>query len=58
MRSPGKWAGFFAKDGESFWYNVTRGEKPVVIQLRAEKQDRLILGVEEPEKLVDEINNL
>ena len=34
-----------------------RGPKPVVIQLKNAEFARLVWGVEEPEKLVDQINN-
>lgn len=55
---PGYWAGTFKKDGEKTFFNVSRKEKPVVIQLKNEEYIRLVLGVEEPEDLVDKINNL
>ncbi|GKS82248.1 hypothetical protein LPAF129_19340 [Ligilactobacillus pabuli] len=54
---PGYWAGVFTKNGEKTFYNIKRGAKPVVIQLKNAEFARLVLGVEEPEKLVDQINN-
>ena len=54
---PGYWAGVFTKNGEKTFYNIKRGAKPVVIQLKNTELARLVLGVEEPEKLVDQINN-
>ncbi|BDR55272.1 hypothetical protein KIMH_13830 [Bombiscardovia apis] len=54
----GKWAGTFVQDDEKSFWNVTRPERPVVIQLVGERYARLILGVEHPRELVDHINAL
>ena len=54
---PGYWAGSFTKAGEKSFFNVKRGSKPVVIQLKSEEFTRLVLGVEDPEDVVDWINN-
>lgn len=54
---PGYWAGSFKKDGEESFFNIKRENKPVVIQLKNEKYTRLILGVNNPEGVVDLINN-
>lgn len=54
---PGYWAGTFTKNGEKTFYNIKRSHKPVVIQLQHEYYTRLILGVENPNQLVDTINN-
>ncbi|WP_369385437.1 hypothetical protein [Holzapfeliella floricola] len=40
------------------FFNVSRKDKPVVIQLKDEAYTRLVLGVENPEKLVDKLNNI
>lgn len=49
--------GTFTHEGIKSFYNIKIGEIPVVIQLENEKYTRLILGVEHPQKVVDEINN-
>lgn len=54
---PGYWAGSFKKSGEESFFNIKRGNKPVVIQLKNEKYTRLVLGVDNPENIVDLINN-
>ncbi|MDV7757437.1 hypothetical protein [Liquorilactobacillus mali] len=54
---PGYWSGSFKKIGEESFFNIKRGNKPVVIQLKNEKYTRLILGVDNPENVVDLINN-
>lgn len=54
---PGYWAGSFKKDGEESFYNITREYTPVVVQLKNEKYTRLVLGVNDPEQIVDLINN-
>jgi hypothetical protein len=56
LHVPGKWAGTFILDGEKTFWNVARPECPVVIQLEGEQYDRLVLGVEHPHDLVDQIN--
>lgn len=55
---PGYWAGTFKHNGEKTFFNVSRKDKPVVIQLKDEAYTRLVLGVENPEKLVDKLNNI
>lgn len=54
---PEYWTGSFKKDGEESFFNIKRENKPVVIQLKNEKYTRLILGVNNPEDVVDLINN-
>jgi len=54
---PGYWAGNFTKASEKSFFNIKRGRKPVVIQLKNEEFTRLVLGVEDPEDAVDWINN-
>lgn len=49
--------GTFTHEGIKSFYNIKIGEIPVVIQLENEKYTRLILGVENPKKVVDDINN-
>ena len=54
---PGYWSGTFTKDGEKTFFNIKRGNKPVVIQLANEKFTRLVLVLNDPETTVDLINN-
>lgn len=56
LHVPGKWAGTYLEHGETTFWNVTRPESPIVIQLKDEHYDRLVLGVEHPRELVDRIN--
>ncbi|CAK8053909.1 PH domain-containing protein [Eupransor demetentiae] len=49
--------GTFEKDHEKSFFNVTTKEEPLVIQLKEEKFIRLVLGVEDPKALAEEINN-
>lgn len=62
FRSPGTvisgyyWAGSYIKNGEKTFFNIKRGNKPVVIQLANEKYTQLVLGVENPEEIVNSIN--
>ena len=56
LHVPGKWAGTFTEHGEKTFWNVTRPESPIVIQLKGEHYDRLVLGVEHPHELVNRIN--
>lgn len=49
-------AGTFYKDGDRQFVYWHRGETPVVIELTHEKYDRLIIGVDHPQALVDAIN--
>lgn len=51
------WVGDFTKDGEKSFFNIKKGNPPVVIQLKNEKYSRLILGVDNPEEIVKLINN-
>lgn len=59
IRSPGTiingyyWSGTYVKDGEKTFFNIKRGNKPVVIQLINEKYTRLVLGVDNPDKIVE-----
>ncbi|KRL05117.1 hypothetical protein [Liquorilactobacillus oeni] len=54
---PGYWSGTFTKNGEKTFFNIKRPNKPVVVQLKNESYSRLVLGVQNPSKLVDDINN-
>ena len=56
LHVPGKWAGTYIEHGEKTFWNVTRPESPIVIQLKGERYDRLVLGVEQPRDLVNQIN--
>lgn len=55
---PGYWAGTFRKDGEVTFFNIKKSSLPVVIQLRDETYNRLVIGVAEPREVVQAINNL
>ena len=54
---PNKWSGTWTLDGERNFWNVTRNETPVVIQLKNEHFSRLILGLDDATGWVDKINN-
>lgn len=54
---PGYWAGTFTKEKEKTFFNIKKGNKPVVINLEKERFTRLVLGVDQPENIVDLINN-
>ncbi|QII82113.1 hypothetical protein [Jeotgalibaca arthritidis] len=57
LEIPNKWSGTWTLNGEKIFWNVTRKETPVVIQLKNEKFSRLILGLDDAIEWVDEINN-
>lgn len=54
---PGYWAGTFRKAGEETLFNIKQTSTPVVIQLKASRYTRLVIGVAQPRELVDQINN-
>lgn len=49
-------AGTYYKSGDSQFAFITRGTHPVVIELKHEKWDRLVLGVDDPRQAAAEIN--
>lgn len=53
-----KWAGTFISKKEKIFWNVTRKEVPLVIELNNEKFKRLIVGVENAEEWVIKIDRL
>ncbi|MEX0380296.1 hypothetical protein AB3K25_07290 [Leuconostoc sp. MS02] len=55
---PGYWAGTFRKDGDITFFNIKQSSLPVVIQLKDEHYNRLVIGVSEPREVVQTINNL
>ncbi len=57
LHTPGKWAGTFTQHGEKIFWNVTSPEHPIVIQLNNEDYARLVIGVNNPREIVDQINN-
>lgn len=58
LSTPGKHAGTFKfEDGDTEFWNIQQPEQPLVIQLRNEKFDRLVLGVADPRGTADAINN-
>ena len=56
LHVPGKWSGTFTQHGEQSFWNVSRPEQPIVIQLKGERYSRLILGVKNPHELANLIN--
>ncbi len=64
IRSPGTavpglyYAGTFYNQQEKLFFNIKTSSTPVVIQLRNEEYDRIVIGVEDPRKLVKYLNNL
>lgn len=50
-------AGSYHLNHEKVFFNVKMSSNPVVIQLKNENFDRLIIGVNDPRKIVQEINN-
>ena len=48
--------GTFKQNGKKNFYDLGKKDFAVVIKLKNEKYDRLIIGVDEPEKIVDLIN--
>lgn len=64
IRSPGTavpglyYAGTFYNQQEKLFFNIRTSSMPVVIQLRNEEYDRIVIGVEDPRKLVEYLNNL
>lgn len=54
---PGKWAGTFTHEGEKSFWNVSTPDQTIVVQLASEHFDRLVLTVDEPRAIVDQINS-
>lgn len=54
---PGKWSGTFTHEGEKSFWNVSAPGETIVVQLVDEHFDRLILTVNEPRAIVDQINS-
>lgn len=48
-------AGTYYQDGQRNFWNVRRGQDTIVIDLKNEKYDRLILGVDDAQKVIDAI---
>ena len=48
--------GTFKQNGKKLFYDLGKKDFAVVIKLKNAKYDRLIIGVDEPEKIVDLIN--
>ena len=48
--------GTFKQNGKKVFYDLGKKEFAVVIKLKNEKYDRLIIGFDEPKKIVDLIN--
>lgn len=64
FRAPGTsilgvyYAGTFYINGEKTFFNIKRSSEAVVIQLDNYDYDRVIIGVENPRELVDQINRV
>ena len=48
--------GLFKQNGKKVFYDLGKKDFAVVIKLKNAKYDRLIIGVDEPKKIVDLIN--
>ena len=48
--------GLFKQNGKKIFYDLGKKDFAVVIELKNAKYDRLIIGVDEPKKIVDLIN--
>lgn len=53
-----KWAGTFILNKEKNFWNVTRKETPLVIELNNEKFKRLVIGVDNADVWLNKINSL
>lgn len=49
------YAGTFKKEGKKTFYNTHQNATPLVIELKNEDFDRLIIEVDEPESVINEI---
>lgn len=49
--------GYFVQDGHKIFYDLRRNEGAIVISLKDEKFDKLIIGVENPDETVKFIQN-
>lgn len=54
---PGKTSGTFHRDGEKTFWNIRRQLRTIVIELRGEDYQRLVLTVEDPRAVVRKIND-
>jgi len=58
LRAPGTWipgvvkAGTFHKDGESVFFDVHDPANTVIVELRDERYSKLVLEVDDPERVV------
>lgn len=58
LHVPGKLSGTFHADGKKQFWNISGYERAVVITLDpAEQFDRLVLTVDDPQRLVDDVNS-
>jgi hypothetical protein len=51
------WAGVFRKGGDQQFAFLTKGARPVVIELADEKWARIILGAADPRSMANRINS-
>ncbi|MBW1605366.1 hypothetical protein [Lactobacillus sp. Sy-1] len=54
----GYYAGTFIKSNRKSFFNVKKSSTAVVIELTNENYNQLVIGVDNPRELVDQINNL
>jgi hypothetical protein len=54
----GYYVGTFKSNSDTIFYNAKKGENIIVIQLKDENYNRLVLSVDNPHEWVDKINNL
>lgn len=52
----GKQVGHYRENGVKAYVNITHGEQPLLIQLEGEKFDQLVLGVDDPQLIMEKIN--
>lgn len=54
----GYYVGTFKSNSDTIFYNAKKGENIIVIQLKDENYNRLVLSVDNPHEWADKINNL
>ena len=54
---PGKTSGSFHRDGEKTFWNVSNSRGTIVVELRDEDFQRLVLTVDDPRAVVRDVNN-
>lgn len=54
---PNKWSGTWTLHGVKSFWNITRQELPLVIQLKDEYYSQIVIGVDEPRKWTGRLNS-